>query len=62
MNNTDGVSIKVFTLAGALVQVSANRINQNEIKIIPTAPLPPGIYLVNIITKTETRILKWMVL
>ena len=62
MKSTDGVTIKVFTLSGAFVPASANIISQNEIKIMPAAPLPSGIYLVNIITKTETRILRWMVL
>ncbi len=62
MSNTEGISIRVFTLGGAMVPVSANIISRNEIKIVPTAPLPSGIYLVNIISKTETRILKWSVL
>jgi len=62
MSNTDGVSIRVFTLGGAIVPVSANSISRNEIQIIPTASLPSGVYLVNIITKNETRILKWIVL
>ena len=54
-------TIKVFTMNGSELSITSQVMNDTEIKIIPNQPINQGIYLVNIITDNETRILKWMV-
>lgn len=62
MQNTSGIQIRLFDLSGQEVQVRVQNISQQELKIIPLQPLPPGVYMVHIICPTQTIVLKWMVL
>lgn len=62
IEKADGVNIKVFSLTGQEIAINKQIINKNEIKISPTQTLPSGIYMVNVSSKTETRVLKWVVL
>ncbi len=61
VNKPIETTVKVFTMTGSELPISAQIMNDSEIKIIPNQPINQGIYLVNVITNTETRILKWMV-
>ena len=54
-------TIKVYTMNGSELLITSQVMNYSEIKITPNQPPNQGIYLVSIITDTETRILKWMV-
>lgn len=54
-------TIRVFTMNGSELSITSQVMNDTEIKIIPNQSINQGIYLVNIITDNETRILKWMV-
>ena len=54
-------TIKVFTMMGSELMISSQIMNDSEIKIVPNQPINQGIYLVNVITNIETRILKWVV-
>lgn len=62
MQNTAGITIRVFNLSGYEVSVRIQNISPQELKIIPMQALPPGVYMVHIISNTQTIILKWMVL
>ncbi len=62
IQNTEGIQIRLFDLTGQEVQVRVQNISQQELKIIPVQPLPPGMYMVHIIGSTQTVVLKWMVL
>ncbi len=61
MKNPETTNIKVYTMTGGELPITTQIMNTYEIKITPNQPLYQGIYLVNIITETETRILKWVV-
>lgn len=62
IEKNDGLVIRVFSMTGQEMPVNQQILNKNLIKITPTNSLYPGIYLVNVSSKTETRILKWIVL
>ena len=61
VKNPIETTIKVFTMTGSELVISTQIMNDSEIKIIPNQLINQGIYLVNVITNTETRILKWVV-
>ena len=61
VKNPRETTIKVFTMTGSELSITSQIMNDSEIKITPTQPINQGIYLVNVITNTETRILKWVV-
>lgn len=62
MQNTTGISIRVFNLAGNEVPVRIQNVSPQELKIIPTQALQPGVYMVHISNSTQTIVLKWIVL
>jgi hypothetical protein len=61
MKNTEGITLKAFQIDGRELPISYSLLNKNEFKITPTEPIKTGIYLMQIVSKTETRVLKWMV-
>jgi hypothetical protein len=61
MKNTDGISLKAYQIDGKDLPISYTLTNKNEFKITPNEPIKTGIYLVQITSKTETRVLKWVV-
>jgi len=62
MEKTDGIVIKVFSMTGQEMFIKQEILNKNEIKISPTNQLASGIYMVNVSSKTETKVLKWIIL
>ena len=62
MENTDNVVIRVFSMIGQEMSVKNDVLSKHEIRITPTQTLTAGIYMVSVSSKTETRVLKWLVL
>lgn len=62
MQNNAGMSIRVFDLAGNEIPVRTQNISSQEMKITPQKPLPPGVYMVHVISNTQTIVLKWMII
>lgn len=62
MENTDNIAIRVFSLTGQSISINQNVLSKHEVKITPSQSLKPGIYMVSVASKTETRVLKWVVL
>ncbi|TAF44366.1 MAG: T9SS C-terminal target domain-containing protein [Sphingobacteriales bacterium] len=60
-SNTAGLSIKVYSLSGANIPITFSILGKTEIKIVPSTPLIAGVYMVSVISATETRVLKWLV-
>ena len=60
VQNAPNTVIKVFDLQGKLLPINKDVINDNELKI-SLLDASVGVYLVNIQSNTETRILKWIV-
>jgi hypothetical protein len=61
MKNTDKVILKAFSLDGRELPINYSLINNNEFKIKTESAAITGIYLLNITSPTETRILKWVI-
>jgi hypothetical protein len=61
VQNANGIAVKVYTVDGRPVSVTPKVTSDSEIQLTPTEKLPQGIYLVNVISASETRVLKWMV-
>jgi hypothetical protein len=62
MENTDNVNIRVFSLIGQEMSIKQEVLSKHEVRVTPIQSLIPGIYMVSVASKTETRVLKWVVL
>ena len=61
MPGVKDASILVYNLEGKMLNAQFANFSENECKISLNAQVSSGIYLVAVSTKTETRILKWMI-